>query len=143
MREIKMSDLKPDIRIFVDNQTEYWHEDIVKQAGKILAIYVYDATVQTHLCSFTPSYWCTQVETIIENEVESDLHSVIDSEYITDYFSKPHNSIPINHIVDIEDFPGYDDREEYDEWFADIVDYLQGNSSYGDLMEQIEAIFRS
>jgi hypothetical protein len=130
-----MSELKPDIRIFVNDQTAYWRKDIAEQAGKILAVYVYDATVETYLCSFIPSYWCVQVETVIANDVSDELYDDIMAEgYDKDYFSRPCNTTSINHIADIEDFPGYDDKEEYDEWFNDIVEYLQCNSIYENLL---------
>ena len=39
------------------DETQYWTPDIIEKAGKIWAVYLYDADEGTFCCELTPSYF--------------------------------------------------------------------------------------
>ena len=63
---------KPNLYIFGQDETHYWREDIAEEAGKIIAFYLVDMNVVTHLCSFTPSYWAGLITYNTQNDVSED-----------------------------------------------------------------------
>jgi hypothetical protein len=48
--------IKPDLRIFKDDETIHWREDIQARAGRIFGVYLFDANRHVHCCELTPSY---------------------------------------------------------------------------------------
>ena len=47
---------KPDFRIYEDETTEYWADDIARRAGKLWDVYAFDANRRVHCCEIMPSY---------------------------------------------------------------------------------------
>ncbi|MHB9130368.1 MAG: hypothetical protein ACYDBB_04655 [Armatimonadota bacterium] len=48
--------MRPDLRLAYLDETEHWAEEIVRSAGRIAGIYVYDARLRVHCCEITASY---------------------------------------------------------------------------------------
>jgi hypothetical protein len=80
--------IKPDFRVFKTETTRYWRKDIRRKAGKLFAVYLFDANRHVHACELTPSYemhyvgptWTNSVgdrmsETIREGDADTDLVS--------------------------------------------------------------------
>lgn len=69
--------MKPDFRLYKEETTEYWNEDIVKQAGRLYDLYIFDANNGFNACELTPSYemnyvgptWTTSPEDEYESAV--------------------------------------------------------------------------
>src|SRR5687768_6276956 len=48
--------IKPDFRVYRMDVTEYWNEDIQARAGRLFAVYLFDANRHVHACELTASY---------------------------------------------------------------------------------------
>lgn len=59
-------------RIVLLDETEYWREDIAKQAGKIFGVYFFNPAEVTHLCELTPSYALWPLSSVAENLPEDE-----------------------------------------------------------------------
>jgi hypothetical protein len=130
--------IKPDIRIVPIDESEYWNEKSLKKAGKIANVYIFDANVGTHLCSLIPSYWLRYIDFITEKFIENDndweyIHDAIATSEQSNYYGRSILDAKYVTYSFNEDFPGYDDQELYDEWFNELVEYLQCNQSFFEL----------
>lgn len=128
-----METVKPDLWIVGIDETEYWREDYRERCGKIGSFYLVDASVYTYICSFTPMLWLRYIDFTTAKQIDDELYdevlmSLCRSEQ-SDYYglgvlnTKYKENVTKYHL---EDFPGYDDPEAYDEWFNDIVEYYRG-----------------
>lgn len=130
-----MKSIKPDLWLIGIDETEYWQDEYKAKVGKIASLYLVDASQYTHLCSLTPSLWLRYVDFTTAKELDdTDYDEVMYGNTSTEpsnYFglhvlNTPHKLNVTEHHIG--DFPGYDDKDEYDEWFDSIVEYYQGNS---------------
>ena len=62
----------PEIYVLLVDETEYWADDIVKEAGRLIGVYLYDKMEITHLCELAGSYCCWHVETATDKHVSDD-----------------------------------------------------------------------
>ena len=65
------------LKLVVIDQTEAWSDEIVKKAGKLSAVCLYDERVETHLMDLSPSYHLTPLYTITENQLDDETHEEI------------------------------------------------------------------
>ncbi len=107
------------------DETKHWNESIVKRAGKIEGVYIYDDEVATHLCELAPSYElhfiesqyseCPDSQDDRERLYDDILEGNMDTESVT--------YMHVSAIRKMETFPleGFDTIE-------DTIEYAQGNS---------------
>jgi hypothetical protein len=122
--------IKPDFRVFKTETTRYWRKDIRRKAGKLFAVYLFDANRHVHACELTPSYemhyvgptWTNSVgdrmsETIREGDADTDLVS---------YY----------HVRGI-DAAKLEARSMTDEAWAKLLDYHDGDhdAAYAEALE--------
>lgn len=135
-----MENVSPDLWLIAVDDTGCFPEAYQKMAGKVATIYLVDASVHTHLCSLTPSLWLRFVDFATAKWLKDEDYDKMREAYCdtdSDYFdvSVLQNKHKLNVTkYHIEDFPGYDDLEEYDEWINDIVEYYQGNDHSGEVL---------
>lgn len=48
--------LRPAPRLYRDDTTEWWSEDVTRRAGKLYDVFVFDAEYGVHICSFDRYY---------------------------------------------------------------------------------------
>ena len=83
--------MKPDFRIYKQETTEYWSEDIRSRAARLFGVYLFDVNRHVHCCELTPSFemnylgptWTEGIEDdearqslfedILEGDAETDL----------------------------------------------------------------------
>lgn len=129
----------PDLRIIPIDDTRDWNDECQQIAGRLASVYLVDLSVQHYLCSLTTAYELVYVGFITEKFLTDDQDEMIrNGIYSQDdldmYLEKADRLKSIKYIGGyVEDeFPGYDNKEDYREWFSDQVEYLQCNG-YEDL----------
>ena len=83
--------MKPDFRIYKQETTEHWSEDIRSRAARLFGVYLFDVNRHVHCCELTPSFemnylgptWTGSIEDdearqslfedILEGDAETDL----------------------------------------------------------------------
>jgi len=123
--------IKP--RIVLVEETEYWCDDLAKQAGKIYGVYLYDENRVVHCCELTGSYELNALEVaILNNETcPEDVRDDIDAEWnsATELISYFHTYT----VDDWDKFPLPTQRckaEEYDEVWEELMQYCRSNTPY-------------
>ena len=126
-----MKSIKPKISVVAIDETWALSDSAKKLCGKLFGLYVVDENLHTHICSLTPSLALWFYDFVTELEIDDNLWSEIRECYeVMDYWSLSVMNTDLKEDVTkyhIEDFPGYEDKEVYDEWFGDIVDHYRGN----------------
>lgn len=70
----------PDIMIIaVQDDLNYWHEDIAKYCAKIETVYLIDRSVHWYMCEMTPSYQAIPLYPVFELKAEYDNEAFRDS----------------------------------------------------------------
>lgn len=64
--------MNPKFRLVVFDESRYWSEEILKDAGKIYRVYLYDANRPVHCCEITPSYELFPLYSTPLNYLEDD-----------------------------------------------------------------------
>lgn len=135
-----METVKPDLWLVAVDETEFFTDEYKKIGGKIAAIYLVDASVHTHICSFTPSLFLHYIDFATSRYLSDEDYDKFmeafgetDSDYFgTGVMMNPHKL----NITDLwlDEFPGYDDSDEYDEWIDDILENYRCNDHSGEVL---------
>lgn len=129
-----MTKIDPQIMLVANEVTELMTPGDRAKYGRTFELFVTDASVHTYICSLTPMLFLRGYETVSQIYQEDDdewyeLASTIEDDYyglevlrtgLTEDVTKYH----------IADYPGRENRDEYNEWFEDIVEYYQCNPHY-------------
>jgi hypothetical protein len=131
------SEVKPEIWLVAIEDTDFLSENARAQIGRLWGLYIVDASMHIHICSLTPSLALWHVGMVTGNEITEDLESLkadlLASYEIMDYWGRSVLNTPLKEnvtAVHLADFPGYDDRGDYDEWINDIADHYRYNVHY-------------
>ena len=102
----------PLLRLVYLDETEYWQEDIVKFAGRIAGVYLYNAHLQTFCCEITPSYEMHLVGYLTEHTVNDDIQMKMQEATDTGQVSYIH-SRQVDHYQRIRRRTGYHDIDPF------------------------------
>jgi hypothetical protein len=69
--------IKPSFFLTAIEETEYWDSTITARTGRIWTIYLYDSSVHTHLCEFTPSLTLYPCYFWTERHLDDKLHQEV------------------------------------------------------------------
>ena len=116
--------IKP--RIVLIDETEYWNPDIVRKAGKIHGVYIYDENMRVHCCEFTPSYFLEPLYAITEHEVTVEVYDDILEGFADTNAGCMHCS-DVEKLEIIKQPTERCKADEYSDWWETIVDYHIGN----------------
>ena len=124
------------------DETEYWLESIVKEAGRIMAVGLWDETEATYLCSITPSGYVYFIEHITEKRVSDEMYGEIltaaDDDDYYDYgqlermkvkIPYPNNPTKKEWKALVKEHEG-DADAAYRELVDNALDYLRGNDVF-------------
>lgn len=84
----------------VIDESEYWTTDVIKLAGKILAVYVFDPSKQTFLCEVTPSFDLELMQFVSTKTPDNDADIDELDEFLTDVIPSEHAQYM--HCKDVE-----------------------------------------
>ena len=65
--------MKPCLRLAYIEESEFWDKEILRSAGRIAALYLYDARLHVFCCEMTPSRELYLVGYLTEHHVEDDI----------------------------------------------------------------------
>ena len=126
--------MKTDLRILKEDVTKDWNKDFLRQLGisKVFDFYVINFNQFTYCCELQPSVWCEPFTTEYKSKEQlSDVHvdqfdknNSLDGKYI--HYTDSFKESCVKPDIDPIDFEYYS-REEYNEEFEEILDYLYGN----------------
>lgn len=77
---------KTDFHVIKIDETRFFNDEkLVKAAGKIFVIYMYDKNERTYCCELTPSYYLIPLYNYSENWLEDDLNDeLMNLEHLND-----------------------------------------------------------
>jgi hypothetical protein len=113
------------------DETQYWSDEIVKEAGKIEQVYLFDESTCVNLCEITPSFRLIPLYFITENRVSDDTHESMMMEPSEETYVHCHQ-LQGDHIMDLRKFGlnfryANSDSEHYRQGEERAVEYLQAN----------------
>jgi len=121
--------IKSDIRVVAIDETRHWIDRIQKACGKIEAVYIYDASVQTNLCEITPSYYLETMYYVTEKEISDEMWSELNAN-MSENDAYHHcngidamESLSANNNIDFET----SESEEYKEHYEEVKEYCNCN----------------
>jgi len=131
---LKKRIIKPNFRVVKIDETKYYTDpELVKAAGKIYAVFIYDSNRQVFLCELTPSYEFHYVESTTEeslsdehydNLMEANRHRE-SSEYHHTAFAA---TIPAEHTQPFsQDWEPEEEQYATDEAYNELVEDLIGD----------------
>ena len=125
--------IKP--RVVLIDETEYWDATLVKQAGKIYGVYLFDANRLVHCCEMAGSRELEALEVACLNSetMPEEVRDEIEHQW------QPR--IMYMHVYDVDQLTVFllptqrCKAEDYDESWVAIIEHYQGNGSYYRLPE--------
>ena len=129
--------IKP--RVVLIDETEYWDEELVRQAGKIYGVFLFDVNKKVHCCEATPSRELEPLEVAILNN-ETCLEEVRDE--IEEQWTAHTDPVSYVHVSEVDKLPVFALKTErckvgdYDETWEELVDYFRANSPYYKLPDE-------
>jgi hypothetical protein len=134
-------EIKPKLFLVAIEETEFWDSDSVEKFGEIWSIGLVDKSLHHYLCSLSPSLLVYSVDFATTKKLlNDDDYDIISHDYwlateSSDYYSANSKFIQLDVTkYFIDDFPGYDNHDDYQEWINDAIDYFKGNSFELDLL---------
>jgi hypothetical protein len=127
-----MSDVQNDtknLKVVVLDETQYWREDIAKEAGKLFGVYLYDASRGVYACELTPSHELWFLYTTSENPLSDELYeAIVEGDSYTEPVSYMHcwRVKGLKHVAAREADP----ELSYEENIREAWEYYQGNCPF-------------
>lgn len=130
--------VKPVFKVCRIDETKYYtNEELIKKAGKIWAVFIYDSAAYTRCCEITPSYELHYVYSTTEHHLTDE-----DDELLTE--ANIHRElVEYNHVHNIEAFSEddnvlfsnededtYENEDDYEERVKEVIEYEFGNWSF-------------
>jgi len=137
--------MKPRLRLAYIEESEFWDEEILRSAGRIAALYLYDERRHVFCCEMTPSHELYLVGYLTEHHVEDDIQMMMAQ-------ATEIGSVQYIHAWQVDGFtrirrrPGFRDIDpfligripctiampgavsrDYDQAIAEMLEYLQLN----------------
>ena len=70
--------MKAKYKVFSVDDTEHWQLPDLPDTSKIMSVYLYNESEQTHCCEITPSYECHKIYSILDDEsIETDQYGML------------------------------------------------------------------
>jgi len=114
------------------DETEFWDKKIVKKAGKVFGIYIFDETQTTNLCEITPSNHLRFLYTFTEKSVDDKTDETIRFESQNDdmyVHCGQAEKMKVEKEYEFE-YEGESGGEDYENEFERVMDYERGNPTF-------------
>ena len=90
-------------KVIAIDETQFWSDRIVQEAGWIKQVYLFDESTCVNLCELTPSFRLTPLYFITENEVSDETHEEMMSEPSEETYIHV-NQLKRNDLMDLRKF---------------------------------------
>ena len=71
---LKVSRFAPHFFAVKLDETEYWNPSIVKKAGRVLGLYIFNYREETYVASLTPSLWLEYIGFEAEKQISENVY---------------------------------------------------------------------
>lgn len=113
--------------------TEYWHKDIVKAAGRLMQVDIWDENLRVYNCSLTPSAEMWYAGHITRDRVNDELDGDIRS---AEHYSVDYENWSTVHRTKLKVLYGGNDTKE--EWLARLEEHDGDREvAYRELVDEI------
>ncbi len=119
-------------KVVAIDETQGWSDEIVKEAGKVFQVYLFDESTCVNLCEITPSFRLVPLYFTTENRVSDDTHELMMREPSEETYIHVNKVQGLKGVMDLRKFGlnfryTNSDSEHYRQGEERAVEYLQAN----------------
>ena len=119
------------LKVVKIEETQFWSKKIVKKAGKLFGVYIFDENESTFCCEITPSHYLRFLYSFTEKFVDDKTNELIRESDATeggDFYMHSGDANKIEAVATYEfEYEGEIEDEDYREKLDSLLDTLAGN----------------